>query len=262
MPEEGDPGVTVWRNPDGTVSALGQTLDRTHWIYLPGLAAFRFEPGATDVSVTPQPDAAPELVVDNFQRVVLPLALQALGREVLHASAVRTAQGVVAFCGVAGSGKSTLAYGLSRRGYSVWADDAVCFDVSETPIAAHPLPFAIRLRHDSAAYFTAGETPAEVVADGSRAPLAALFVLNRAEGLASAELQRLPSVEAFSAALTHAHCFTDKDVQRNRRMVNAYLELSGRVPIFELLFEAGLGKLPLMLELIEEAVEGVGASAK
>ena len=47
------------------------------------------------------------------------------GWEALHASAVLSPQGVVAFCAGSGTGKSTIARGLSERGYQLCADDAV-----------------------------------------------------------------------------------------------------------------------------------------
>src|ERR671935_59558 len=63
------------------------------------------------------------------------------GREVLHASAVITARGVVAFCAVSTTGKSTIAYQFSRRGYGIWADDALAFDGADRGVTALWLPF-------------------------------------------------------------------------------------------------------------------------
>ncbi len=76
-------------------------------------------------------EASPDSIEDTYRRGVLPLVLQLRGHEVLHASAVSTASGLLVLCGVSGTGKSTFAYGLSRRGYPLWADDAVVLDIED-----------------------------------------------------------------------------------------------------------------------------------
>jgi hypothetical protein len=117
--------VQVWRDHEGTVCAAGHTVAGRHWMHVPRIGSFAFGPCAGDaVHVFAEPSARPESVLDTFRRMVLPLALQAQGEEVLHASAVRMLQGVVALCAVSETGKSTLAYALSRRGFPLWADDA------------------------------------------------------------------------------------------------------------------------------------------
>src|SRR5205823_1705698 len=100
-----------------------------------------------NVEVIAQTRESSELVDDLFRTAVVPLALQVFGYEVLHASAVRTESGVSAFCGLSGTGKSTVAYGLSRRGYPLWADDAVVFSaVDEGTTHCFRIPFAFHLR--------------------------------------------------------------------------------------------------------------------
>ena len=67
------------------------------------------------------------------------------------------------------SGKSTIAYGLHRRGYRLWADDAVALEVSESAITALPLPFDVRLRPATAALFGLGRGRRGSPARGTRA---------------------------------------------------------------------------------------------
>ncbi len=66
------------------------------------------------------------------QRGVLPL----------HASAIETARGVVAFAGEVGLGKSTLAAAFHRRGYRVLTDDvcAVSLDTQSKPLVTPAYP--------------------------------------------------------------------------------------------------------------------------
>ena len=58
------------------------------------------------------------------RRAVVPAAMQCLGFETLHASAVRFPHGVVGFCGHAGAGKSTLAVAAASAAEQ-WADDTL-----------------------------------------------------------------------------------------------------------------------------------------
>src|SRR5215217_5019656 len=191
LPDAADSDVQVWREHDGTVIARGHTVDGVHWMDLPGLASFCFGQDVEGVTAFPHWPVREDLILDAYHRSVLPMALQVFGREVLHASAVLTPQGVVALCAVSGTGKSTTAFGLSRRGWPLWADDAVAFEASESGVAAIPLPFDIRLRSEAATFFDrdaalAGGTSERI---GVRAqieaepvPLAALLVLDRIPG--------------------------------------------------------------------------------
>src|SRR5436853_3459621 len=110
-----NPEVEVWRDIHGTVSAYAEILGDEYWMHLPGLASFSFSPCGNEIAASVPGAVREDLVVDAYRRKVLPMALQVCGREVLHASAVRSAAGVTALCGVSEAGKSTIAYGLSRR---------------------------------------------------------------------------------------------------------------------------------------------------
>ena len=252
-PDVADSSATVWRDDDGTIIALGQTLGDRHWVHVPGLGAFSFAQDANGISAFPNAGADPALVEDTYRRTVLPLALQALGREVLHASAVRTPAGVIALCAVSGTGKSTLAGGLSRRGHELWADDAVAFEMQGAAVDALPLPFSLRLRPASAAHFADSDVDRGLRTPERRAPLAAVFVLERSHG-GEAKLERLEQATAFSAVLTHGYSFSLNDRDRNAAMMSNYLELVARVPVFRLTFPEGLDGLEDLLDLIEGAV--------
>src|SRR6266480_4274208 len=108
VPDASDPRVTVWRDPGGVVCAYGQTIEDEHWVHLPAVGAFSFVAGGSTVTAVPAAEASAALVADAYRRTVLPLALQAVGRQVLHASAVSIGGDIAAFCGVSGTGKSTV----------------------------------------------------------------------------------------------------------------------------------------------------------
>lgn len=260
-----NPDVELWPDNDGTICAYGGSLDGTCWMHLPGVATFRFSQENAQITAIAVASAARGPIVDAYYRTVLPLALQARGIEVLHASAVRMHGGIVALCGVKETGKSTIAYALSQRGYSLCADDAVPFTTSGDVVRALSLPFTIRLRPSSAAFFeTDGMREGQSPPPDARTPvalaperLAAVFVLQRnPAGLSTAPpaVSRLTASSAFMSALTHAYCFSLRDESQRARMVQHYLDLAARVPVFEVRFGAGLDWLPAITSAIEEAV--------
>lgn len=251
-PDVADASANVWRDGAGEVVALGQTLADDHWVHVPGRGAFSFPRRAGDVTAVPEPGVHAELVEDTFRRIIMPLAMQAQGHEVLHASAVRASDGVVALCAVAGTGKSTLACALSQRGHRLWADDAVCVELGAGGVHVRPLPFTLRLRPASAAFFGGAPRQGAVRSPAETASLARIFVLERSDD-GDAEIERLPAAAAFREVLTHGYCFDIHDRVRSAAMVQHYLELVDRVPVYRVRFAGGFDRLEETLDVIESA---------
>jgi hypothetical protein len=210
-----------------------------------GVGSFVFAGRTGPIVGYPSDGATDELVEDAYRRTVLPLALQAVGSEILHASAVSTPAGTIALCAVSGTGKSTLAYALSRNGFPLWSDDAVQFRVDKGRVVAIPLPFALRLKAESIAFF--GTVEPQRVHEVPPAPLAAIYVLERGDEL---NLEQMATVDAFPAVLTHAYCFELEDAGRKREMMEAYLQLVSSVPIVRLVVPQGLEHLDKVVHAI------------
>lgn len=254
--------VELCYDRDGTVWGYRYTVNRQNWMLFPDLASFCFGSGTDEVAAIAQPLTPTELIWELYYRIVLPIALQATGQEVLHASAVQTPKGVIALCAVSETGKSTIAYGLSQRGYPLWADDAVLWEIFDKSVQVIPLPFKIRLRPASAAYFghdkngaysPISRDSADLV-KGEPAALAALCVLKRVFDLddgVAVESFRLSPNQAFPALLTHAYCFSLQDMKRKGCMMQHYLDLAMRVPVFEIRFQSGLENLSAIMDEIE-----------
>jgi hypothetical protein len=219
----------------------------------PEVATFRCDrSGAVDA----YPDAGIDLdrVDDLYQRTLQPLALQALGWEALHASAVRLGEKILAFCGERGAGKSTIAYALAARGYTQAADDTLVFEPAPGAVGALVLPFRPRLRPESAALLCPhgedGQATQTAWSSPTTVPLAAIVVLARS-GEGTPVMSRLGGGAAFAAILAHAHCFDPDDPATRRRVLENYLDVAAKVPVFSLRFAPGLDALPRMLDSIE-----------
>jgi hypothetical protein len=254
--------VEIWRDGEGAVYAYAEDLGDKYCMHLPGLASFRFSSRGDEIAAAVNNTTSEAQVIDAYRRRVLPMALQVSGREVLHASAVRSSAGVTAFCADSAIGKSTTAFGLKQRGYSLWADDLVAFEANEHEPMAISLPFNLRLRPSAAALFEQQIDPADHevnIAPGKQtAPLASICILRR-EGadVSPVAVRQLSSAQAFAAVLAHSWSFALQDPERKKRMINHYLELVSRVPIFEISFKPGLDRLPSLLDAIEQRVFAV-----
>ncbi len=262
-PRRSDQSVLeVWRDHrDGAVFAWAQNADGEFWMHLRGIASYRLSPGGGEVTAVPDPFAGSERVVSGYQRTVLPMAVQFGGREVLHASAVLTVGGVVTFCAVSETGKSTIAQAFGRRGYPTWADDAVAFQVADGLVTALPLPFQLPLRPrhglDRGGLMPGASTYLPPF-EAAPAPIRGVCVLERAAGRGRTDdvwVRQLSPAEAFPAVLAHAYCYSFDDVERNRRMVGHYLDLSARVPVISVMFGSGLERLPAVLDAIQGELE-------
>jgi hypothetical protein len=256
--------VEVCRDARGNVLAYCSMTDDTLCVDLPDLGSFYYDYGEEDVRAVPRAHFNHELLLDTYHHCVLPLILPALGTSVLHASAVLLPHGVAVFCASSGTGKSTIATGLARRGYALWADDAVAFELDARQAIAIPLPFAPRLRPDAADFLARIGPPHPVLCclRDERAPIAYLCLLERvANQPATVEVKRLDPSSACKAALGHAYCFSVKDPVQKRRTVESYLALTARVPAYEVRFQPGLERLSTILDAVEGLMHSAPASA-
>jgi len=260
LPDSRDnPALEVWRDGDGRACAYGYVSGGRCWVHFLGVGTSSFRSRGTIVKAVPCLDVSAPIVEETYVRFILPVALQAGGVEVLHASAVLGPRGLIAVCGGSGAGKSTIAYGLARRGHTPWADDAVAFSARGRRVQAIPLPFVRRLRRDAVAHFR--ETLAPYARGSALAPtrqcepFAALFVVDRERSPRDGrvvEARQLTADEVFTTILPHCQYFSLHDRPRKQRMVRQYLRLSSAIPVFELRFRRGLARLSAVLDLIEK----------
>jgi hypothetical protein len=138
-----------WRLPDGR---LWLSLARGAHGYLlrfHRLADFELSVASRRIDGHPAPATSARTVRHLLLDQIMPLVLSEPPRLALHASAVRTPRGVVAFVGRAGVGKSTLAAALGRSGWAVLSDDCLIVDTSGGSVRAIPSYPGVRLWSDS-----------------------------------------------------------------------------------------------------------------
>jgi hypothetical protein len=248
-----------WRDPSGTLLASGGSTDDRCWMHWPAIGLFVFHQAQDEVVVHPARGVRAADIEDTYLRGVLPVAFLARGFEALHASAVLIDNRIVAFAAESGTGKSTLAAAVTRICGTQWADDTTICAIEEGPPASVALPFPQRLDAQARAALTAVPGEPTLVLPGTSAPLAAMYVVKRAElRLGFAEFRRVPEAVAFRRLLAHAHPF-DLIEGRPRQLLERMLILASRIPVIELRVRSGLHHLPAVASLVSRHAVSIHA---
>ncbi|MFL5951455.1 MAG: hypothetical protein ACJ74M_07575 [Gaiellaceae bacterium] len=244
-PATADGRVHTWHE-HGQVCAYGYAAAGADWMQVPNIATFRL---GREIQAFASPSTSKASINAAFERSVLPMAIQTLGGNALHASAVLAPAGVVAFCGESGSGKSTAAHALAVRGYPAWADDAVAFECVESGCTSTRLPFELSLRPDAAAR-AADERPVPR-ATPKAAPVARVVVLRR-DPTTSVAVRALSAGEALQSLLEQAYCFRPDAASPPPALVDGYLTLTATVAVLEVRYAPDWHGFGLLIDTLEE----------
>ena len=137
------------RLDDGEISlSLGKS-GSGYLLRFPQLADFLVADEGREIHCCAGPAIPLETIRHLFLDQVMPLVLSNQGRLVLHAGAVQTREGAIAFLGRTGWGKSTLTASFWQEGFPVLTDDCLILAKAGGKLAAHPSYSSLRLWPDS-----------------------------------------------------------------------------------------------------------------
>jgi hypothetical protein len=141
--------------------------DETRYVLrFPELAEFVITPSQRQVSCAAADEGVGMATLRHlFLDQVVPHVLALDGSLVLHASAVATERGAVAFLGPSGFGKSSLAAGFAVEGFTLLADDFVLLAEGDSGFLATPSYPGLRLWPDSLSAFGDARTSVSPVSD-------------------------------------------------------------------------------------------------
>lgn len=207
------------------------------------------------VQASPMPDVAAETIRHILLDQVIPRLVAATGRIVLHASAVSTPVGAVAFLGEGGVGKSTLAAAFSTAGDALVCDDALVIAEGDGRPWATPSYPGLRLFPDVARQFFGSADAEWPLRDTMKwsvrpplqshgpTPLRHVFVLDGQLHGTAPRLEPLGPTEAFFSLLRHAYRLDAMTPAILRRDTNLYADLTSRCPVSRLIVPDQLGSL-------------------
>jgi hypothetical protein len=124
-------------------------LDDGYLLRFDKLADFLIRNSGKEIVYLPRPGIPSNTIHHLLLNQVIPLVINLKGGEALHASAVLSPKGVIAFAGPGGSGKSTLAGSLINGGCSLISDDCLVLREKDEGIYGIPAYPGLRLWDDS-----------------------------------------------------------------------------------------------------------------
>ena len=243
--------------------------DDGYLLRFPSYGDFFVSLDATEIRCCPLP-GIPEVTVRHLLLdQVIPLVLSRHERIVLHASAVSTERGVIAFAGKSGQGKSTIALALAQNGCSLISDDCLVLRGGEGSWTALPSYPGVRLWQSTAeklvrdgagtadvAHYTSKRRVVDM--DGlpfltRPKPMRALFVL--ADDRPTISFERLEASRAFMAWTEFAYNLDIADTNFLCRHFETVGQLAAEVPAYALYYPREFNSLPAVREAIMKHLE-------
>lgn len=248
----------------GEVFARLYAHDDGHRIIVDDTGSFDLSADRTQVVWEERAESWPDFVRAHLVGRVLATALYFDGLLPLHASAVETRDGVIAFLAPKGFGKSALALALTAAGARLVTDDTLPVEIGatsgtapRTPPRAWPGVHSVRARDDAIA--AAGVArPETETREGKRivselgperlmtrpAPLAALYLLDPVEGEDDPVARvQLPPMLAALGTVAHVKIGRMLGTAAAKPMLERAAAIAREVPVFRLHTPRDLARL-------------------
>ncbi len=228
---------------------------------------FAFAPIGGRVTHTAPAAVDRDAVALDVIGVVLPFMLHRDGAWCLHASAVQTRQGVVAFIASPGTGKSTLALALAQRDCALVADDVVVLRSTASGIDVIPSGLPLRLRAETA---RAAGVPAQTVDAWGKVrvespeardtlPLAAIYVLSPVPATGVAERAPRTARAAALALLANGKITALLGADASGAALTRCVDIAQRSAVYDLAVPRDLARLSDVTDALLRWHEGAAA---
>lgn len=216
------------------------------------------------IDITPAPDVEEGELRLYVGGVIMAILLYQRNCLVLHASAVRIVDRVVAFLGVSGAGKSSIAVALEKAGYPIVTDDVLALHFIDGGVYAAPGYPQVKLTRESATtlghdfdqllplhrvetklgYRLQSAFPTALM------PLEALFFLDLGEQI---EITSLPPQDKVTGLLTHS-APTRWQIPGDGLHLTQCTRLAKQIPILQLKRPRNLSQLEDSAKWVEQHV--------
>jgi hypothetical protein len=260
-----------WRLGRGVEWVRFARVGPRYLLRFPTLADFLISGDAAEVRCRPRAGTPAGTLRHLFLNQVLPLVMGQRGRLVVHASAVVTPRGAVAFLGRSGRGKSTLAAWLWAEGCPLVTDDCLRIEDRRGRLVAMPSHPAIRLWPSTLRRLAIEHAPArrtahytdkvQIPVDArprafARRPvqLAAVYVLSPAgagRGRVPVRSEPLSTRDALVELIAHLYRLDVGSRETLRRDFHRLADIARRLPVRRLHVPRGLTRLGEVREAIE-----------
>ncbi len=264
-----------WTFPGGEKWLSCAKTENGYLLRFNELADFSIDKKGNEILCMPKPGISEDTIQHLLLDQVIPLVINLRGGEALHASAILTPHGVVAFAGPAGSGKSTITGSLLKVGCPFVSDDCLTLQEKDRKICAIPAYAGLRLWKDADAHLFGKNGKKKSVAhytsklrvdieEGPASyspvpkPFARLYdIMNSPEADATSDItiERLSPRDSFMALVRCAFRLDITDQEMLVRQFQFLKRLAEQVSIRRLSFPRNFNLLPALQEAIIKDLE-------
>jgi hypothetical protein len=262
--------IKRWHFRDGSVSlAIGRRHGR-YVLDFPKLARFEVTADGSDVECHAAPHTDAETLRHLLLDQVLPRVFSLHSRLVLHAGAVATPDGAIAFVGDTGWGKSTLCASFAGQGYPLLSDDGLFVGLTDNNAAIVTAGYAgLRLLPESNRALAISESPSgttlmavnsakrrithrklSFVSDAL--PLRALFVLTppNSAALEFVDVNPILQRDAFMTLVRHSFQLDLETPARQREFFSLVGRHVSAIPTYRLSYTRSFDLLPAVRQAV------------
>ncbi|MBI4479449.1 MAG: hypothetical protein HY651_05460 [Acidobacteria bacterium] len=252
-----------WELADGTSWLLTAKTGKDYLLRFPEFADFRIVQSGRAIVCDALRGTPLATLRHLFLDQVVPLVLSQQGRLVLHASAVVSPDGAIAFLGMTGRGKSTLAADFCQQGFQLLADDCLLLRESKGRFLSVPGYPGLRLWGDTLSglgWHEAGMAPVAHYTEKKRVgtrhgrvrwaaeevPLLRIYVLEPTDPSTPEQTIRIIPMRPQDALMELVQCAYRLDITDRNRVQEQFESLSriaAGAPLYRLQFPHDFARL-------------------
>ena len=269
VPEERTEWVHQWAAPGGDIVLSLGRIASGRLLRFHGQADFALSADSALIRSSRRGGASVAALWHLVVNQVLPRVVTHMGRPVLHASAVHTGSGTIAFVGATGSGKSTLGASFHRAGTPLLSDDAIVLDIHGDAVCARPTYPSLRLWADSLRYvFRDDATVAMHDDDGAKhrltvrvtpsaprsAPIAAIYILDPQPLAPAVRIERYSPRDSAMTLLGNTFQLDPTDKRQAAMLFGQVTEVAAHVPMYRLSYRHDYEQLTAVRLAVQDHV--------
>lgn len=265
-----------WNLPSGKIWLSIAKIPQGYILRFPEFADFMVNSKQHTIFCHPKESVLTETIQHLLLDQVLPLVLSTQGYVLLHASAIATESGIVAFAGQTGMGKSTLAANFAASNYALITDDCLRIEIDDGYFFGFPGYPGLRLWDESidglfdnppelseVAHYTNKKRLAisntNLSFCNNRLPIRSLFFLesNEMQVASDIKMRVLSPREAFFALTSYTFKLDIWNPEMLAADFKRMQQIVASLPCYRLSFARGFELLPRVREAILEQVGNV-----
>jgi len=264
-----------WHLPSGELWLSFAKVDGGYRLRFEKLADFFVSTDGQKITYQPLSSVPSNTIRHLILDQIIPLVINLKGGEALHASAMLTEEGAIAFAGNTGSGKSTVAATFLQAGHPLLSDDCLALEEKDGKIYAMPAYPGLRLWKDAAdELFGEGRTHTAVAHYASKKqvdiepkpetfcsepkPLKRLYVIadpSESNGRTDIVIDPLGQRDSFMALIEYAFRLDITDKNMLTRQFRFFERVVSKVSVRKLTYPRDFKFLPAVREAILKDLE-------